>query len=233
MARRNNTGDQADDQAQARDVDSEEMRPAQDEIEPTDDQAANANESRAVEGDAPSWATGDTVPEVMTSRDQRRAGVLEALRDKDAAREPGTIAVVGPATGWLATELRAEMRTVDGDQAAAVEDIVGRIMNATTLEDILADDELMDAEDLLGEPLQIWSFKVNESDYQMGMPGYLVITALRQKTGEEVKFSTGAYKIQAQLLKMKRLNLLPAVVVIKRNEKGTRAGFHPLTLTMP
>lgn len=185
------------------------------------------------------WAVNDAAPEVMSTRDLRRAGqdpvTSPSARDGLARRETprqggGDLQVVGPATAWLNNGLAEAMRSVEANNANAVEDIINRVMVAETLDDILADDTTIDAEDLVGVSLQVWSFKVNESDFAQGMPGYMVIEAVRRDTNEQIVFTCGATKVQAQLLRMQRLNLLPAVVKLAKPDKATRSGFFPLQL---
>lgn len=191
---------------------------------------ANADEARDAQDAAPSWADNEAAPEVMSNRDLRRAGLDGGNAGHFKGPQSTEIAVVGPNTAWVVNTLREDMRTLESDSANAVEDILGRILQAETADDILAEDGLIEAEELLGVPVQIWSYKVNESDFTDGMPGYLVIDAIRQDTGEKVTIGCGAVKVQAQILKLKRIGALPIVVKFVKNEKGTKAGRHPLSL---
>lgn len=202
-------------------------------------QPANADESRAVGDPGPDWATGEAVPEVMSARDQRRAGVIEQMRRNststvDTSRPDGqsAVMVVGPATSWLDTNLRDAMRTMDGSASGAVEDIVAAVMNADNVVDILAESTLLDAEDILGVPLQIWGYKVNESEFQQGMPGYMVINAIRIDTKADATFTTGAYKVQAQMLRLGQLQKFPVNAKVVKAAKPTKGGFYPLQLVV-
>ncbi len=189
----------------------------------------NADEARAVGDPAPDWATGDSAPEVMSSRDMRRAGVIERMRGNaghgaslEQRADGGAVIVVGPAGAWLQTTLRAEMTTDENSAAHAVEDIIGRVMNASTAEELFAEDNTVDVREIIGVPLQIWGFKVNESEFQQGMPGYMVINAVRRETKEDMLVTCGAYKVQAQLLRAKTLGLFPILAHFVSNQ--TRAG---------
>lgn len=197
----------------------------------------NADEARAVDDPQPSWATDEPVREVMTTRDQRRAGVLDSLRHNDGSRNlaergegGGSLVVVGPATAWLDQALSAEMTTGDSEAAYAVENILTRVMNATTLEELLADESVFDARALLDEKLQFWGFKVNKSDFADGMKGYMVIEAIRRSDGQNILVSCGAYRVQAVMLRAKTLNLFPFLAHF--TEVMTRSGNRTLNLVL-
>lgn len=201
------------------------------------DQAANADETRALGDPAPEWAGDGSAPEVMTSRDQRRAGVLDKLRNQAApgglaerTEQASAVQVVGEATAWLDNTLREAARAMDSGAGQAVEEIVARIKDATTLEDILADDAVTDAADILDVPVQVWGFKVNTSDFQQGMAGYMLIKATRISDKADLLISCGAYKVQAQLLRMGMLQMFPAEVKFVKKAEATRSGFFPIQL---
>lgn len=192
-----------------------------------DDQAATQG------GPAPSWAADDQAPEVMTSREMRAAG-QDPTGAVTAPREaPTALTVTGPATAWLANSLVEEARLHVDSDAAVMEDITAQIMNATTLDEILADSGLVESEEILGVPIQIWDFKVNESDYAQGLPFYLVIKCIRQDTMSDILVSCGSWKVVGQLLAMKQRGMLPAIVKLHRREKATRNGYHPMALIAP
>lgn len=194
------------------------------------DAPVNADETRAVEGDTPTWAV-DEQPEVPEVDPRYRREQLDRLRGNGAASDAARgVQVLGPKTAQLATMLQENAALVIDTSANAIEDIVGRVLDAETVDDVLADDSAIGADEILGVPIQIWSVKVNESEVQGALPFYAVIEGVRQDTGENVVVTCGSVKVCAQLMKLDRLKAFPVVVKIVKKDKATLAGYFPLAL---
>jgi hypothetical protein len=192
----------------------------------------NADESRAVGDPAPSWAADDEgeVPEVLPAA---RREQLERLRGLNKGPTRSTDLVVnGPRTAQLHDLMRAKASETGDVAAQAMEDMTGRILDAESLDALMADDEPLDAEDILGVPMQLWGTKVNESDFVDGMPFYCVIEAKRLDTGEDVIVTCGAWKVAAKLLKADRMKWFPFVVTFEKAAKPTRQGYYPLDIKL-
>lgn len=194
------------------------------------DQAVNADEARAVPGDAPAWAV-DEQPEVPEVHPAYRREQLERLRGNGAGSDAARgVQVLGPRTAQLATMLQENAALVIDTSANAIEDIVGRVLDAETVDDVLADDSAIGADEILNVPIQVWSVKVNESDVQGALPFYCVIEGVRQDTGENVVVTCGSVKVCTQLMKLDRMKAFPVVVKIVKKDKATLAGYYPLAL---
>lgn len=80
----------------------------------------------------------------------------------------------------------------------------------------------------IGEPLEIRGLRRLESDYQGGLPFFLVVDAASLETGEKVTFTTGAVGVVAQLGKAYQLGAIPGWRVIPRqSERPSESGYYP------
>lgn len=73
--------------------------------------------------------------------------------------------------------------------------------------------------------LRVTGLRKMPSEYEGGMPWFLVVDADELATGERVTFTTGAIGPVAQLVKAYALGLLPLVVVPKESERQTARGY--------
>lgn len=78
--------------------------------------------------------------------------------------------------------------------------IAHEILTSTSMDEAFADDEMAEARDLVGMPLELRGVKFNRSAYSDGPGIYAVIDAVVIGTGEVTKFTCGARNVIAQLL---------------------------------
>lgn len=108
--------------------------------------------------------------------------------------------------------------------------IIEQIMTSETMEEVLTPPEAISARDVVGVPLVISAFHVNQSEYDVGSPYYLSMQATRGDTGESVVINTGNQRIMAQLIRLDQLNSLPAECYIRQSKRPNRHGSFPLSL---
>lgn len=155
----------------------------------------------------------------------------EALRRLAAKRqETAPVVTYGPAVQRLIEELRESAQARTGDALGVYEDVISRIEKATTADDVLAGDDVVDAEDILKVSLQLWDVSVNESDYRDNLGAYVALRAVRQDTMEDVVVTCGAVKVVAKAMKLKRINTFPVMVMLVKSERTTAAGYHVMDL---
>ena len=121
------------------------------------------------------------------------------------------------------------IQTQDPDEV--VHGIVSRILDATSLDDVLNKQAVVKLKDYVGRPLVVQSVRWGESDYEGGVPFYAIVDAVVEATGEKVVASCGGQQVLAQLYMMARNNWLPARVTVDTVERPTRGGFYPIWLT--
>lgn len=80
----------------------------------------------------------------------------------------------------------------------------------------------------LDEPLEIRGLRRIESDYEGGLPFFLVVDAVSLSTGELVTFTTGAVGPVGQLAKAYQLDAIPGWRVIPRQaDRPSANGYRP------
>lgn len=93
--------------------------------------------------------------------------------------------------------------------------ILERLMAASTVEEILREDETVATKALVGKPLEITDCRVMKSSFEGGLGVYLIADAIDLDTGELIVINTGATKIVGQLIALKKTNNLPIKVTVK------------------
>ncbi len=80
----------------------------------------------------------------------------------------------------------------------------------------------------LDRPLEVRALRRIPSDYDGGLPFFLVVDAGDLLTGELVTFTTGAVSVVAQLAKASQLGAIPGWRVIPRqSDRPSSSGFYP------
>lgn len=116
----------------------------------------------------------------------------------------------------------------DGDGFGIIVDI----LNATSWEDLNRDAEMDDMRDWVGKRIKVTNMIRRESTLDNGMPWYLIVDAVDVKSGELVKINTSSGSIMAKLAMLHHWGNIPAVMTVTKAEKATKAGFHPLDVTI-
>lgn len=82
--------------------------------------------------------------------------------------------------------------------------------------------------ELLGRRLRIDGLRRMESEYDSGLPFFLIVQAADLDTGETVTATTGAVSVVAQLTRAWSLGLIPGWRVIPRQaDRPSKSGYYP------
>lgn len=116
--------------------------------------------------------------------------------------------------------MRAQAAEVQDPEAVAMR-IVADIMNAESVDDVLADNNLLSTEDMEDRSFTITDISFNNSGYEDDKIGvYAVVTAV-DPNGERLMFTTGSANILAQTVRLQALNALDTPVTVS---SATSAG---------
>jgi len=143
-------------------------------------------------------------------------------------------------TPALPTEGRAELtaqyaRLLDEIPWAADDDgssIILDLLAATTWEQLNTGGKLPKLETFVGQTLKVLSVEKRASEIEGGMPVYLELLVQAGGKGEPVKVQTSAGSVMVKLTMLHHFGNLPALVLVTKAEKKTRAGFYPLDITI-
>lgn len=127
---------------------------------------------------------------------------------------------------WL---LGAEEKE-DDDAEESQLSIMLRILGAEGVDQILASQEVMGADELLREVLILNGVKWKKSTKGDGKGVYALMMAHRETTDTDVVISCGGKNVCAQLLRLNAGGYLPHKVMVTKSAKPTAAGFYPLWL---
>lgn len=151
--------------------------------------------------------------------------------------EPGTDVEVAQSGDLVAVapnrlaELLSEMKDrAEVDPAEVERDIVNRILQAATADEVLATGDARHARDLLDQPLMIHSIKLNESDFSDGAGIYMVADCSDPDFGDIFAVTTGSSTCMAQLYRLSELGALPCKAKFVQSTKATKRGFFPMRL---
>lgn len=121
-----------------------------------------------------------------------------------------------------------EVMSQDPDEVARRID--ARIIDATSLDQVLGNETVLHAQDYLNTPFQLIDVEWRNSD-QGGLPFYCVLTICDQE-GEVMPMTTGARSVMLKAAKIAAAGWLdqrPTVKIVK-SDKPTEAGNYPLDL---
>jgi hypothetical protein len=82
-------------------------------------------------------------------------------------------------------------------------------------------------EEFVNQPLVIRGIRKMPSDFQGGLPWFLVADAAVVATGELVSITTGAVAVVAQLAKAHALGAFPWRVIPRQSERPSARGYYP------
>jgi len=118
-------------------------------------------------------------------------------------------------------ELNADEVTVD---------IIGRILNATSVDDVLGGQEATHARDFLGQPFVLTGVRFNRSDFDGTGPSFYALLEGADENGERVTITCGARNVIAQAWKLSDMGALPVKLVLQESDRPTRAGYKVMWL---
>lgn len=109
-------------------------------------------------------------------------------------------------------------------------DIIARILNATTPDEILNRSGAIPAREYLNTPFTLTGIKFNDSTYDAIGPDFYAILEGVTPDGEKLAITCGARSILAAAWKLNDVGALPIAVEIKQSAKPTSAGFYVMWL---
>lgn len=123
-------------------------------------------------------------------------------------------------------------QTTDEDQYAIMASIVSEIMNATSVEEAMAERSALHAKDILNVPLLLHSFEIREGTYEDSQTGhYAAMHCSRQGSDKMRVVTCGGMKVLAKLYKLQQLDGLP--VAFWFTGKETSRGNTVLDIVTP
>lgn len=129
----------------------------------------------------------------------------------------------------IALFLEQMENVTDDDPEVAALRIIGRVLAAQTIDEILSEPRVVGARTMLGVPVELRSVRFGRSDYD-GSPGYALLECTDLTNDEPVLITCGASQVMAQAWKLHAIGALPCPVELRETAKATRGGFHPMFL---
>lgn len=121
-----------------------------------------------------------------------------------------------------------EAIALDSDQIAI--DIIARILDAQTVDDVLGGGGATHAEDYLDRGFVLKSVRFNKSTFDSAGPNFYAVLEGYDEDSEPVAITCGSRNVIAQAWKLMDMGALPLAVEIKRSAKPTSAGFYVMWL---
>lgn len=109
-------------------------------------------------------------------------------------------------------------------------DIIGKILGATSADEVLGREEATHARDMIDTPFALTGVKFNRSTFDGDGPAFYAVLSGASEDGENVAVTCGARNVIAQAWKLADLDALPIKVVIRQSAKPTAAGYHVMWL---
>lgn len=154
-------------------------------------------------------------------------------QDKETVTpQPTTIVPAQSNSPMGIAEILRRLRS--GDSALLVSDEMiqqrmdQRLLNARNLDELLGEQKLIAADDIVDVPFRAHGMHFNNSEFADGPGVYAVIEATID--GEFQSISCGSVPVIARLAVMMDRGWLPADVMITKASKPTKAGYTPKTL---
>lgn len=117
---------------------------------------------------------------------------------------------------------------VDPDEISM--QIIGRILAATTVDDVLGGAGALHARDYLSTPFTLLGVRFNRSGFGGDGPAFYALLEGADNAGEAVVITCGARNVIAQAWKLRDLGALPLRVQIRESERETAAGYKVMWL---
>jgi hypothetical protein len=125
----------------------------------------------------------------------------------------------------------AETETAEVDADQVTLEIIGRILGAETVDDVLEGGGAVHARDMLNEPFNLLDVRFNRSDFEGSGPAFYALLVGVDNNGERVTITCGARNVLAQAWKLRDLNALPVAVMLEEAERPTAKGYKPMWLS--
>ena len=109
--------------------------------------------------------------------------------------------------------MREQATEVQDPEAVAMR-IVADIMNAASVDDVLADNNLLSTEDMEDRSFTITDISYNHSGYEDDKIGVYAVVTCADENGERIMFTTGSANILAQTVRLQALKALDTPVTV-------------------
>lgn len=150
-----------------------------------------------------------------------------AAATAESIPESSAVTVLSPKVIEAYEAMIADVPDAGGEGMDA---ILRSLATATDVADLDAPWRSGNLEAFLNMPLVVTGIRKLPSDYDGGLPYFLVVDAGVRATGELVTITTGAVSVVAQLVKAHQLDAFPLTVIARRADRPSRSGFYPLHL---
>jgi hypothetical protein len=120
---------------------------------------------------------------------------------------------------------------VNTDSKEAIAVMANALLDAEDFESMFDASSVDDLqEDLMKVGLHVEEITFNKSDFQDGIPFYATFTGKRLDNGRPFIANCGAWQVVLVAYKCVKNNWLPRNFMFERQEKATRAGYHPVNI---
>jgi hypothetical protein len=116
---------------------------------------------------------------------------------------------------------------IPSEAGGGTEDILRKILDAQTWDELDAPWETSSIDDILGKQLRITAAKRRPSSFKSGLGIFLVLTLTDTATGDVHVKTTGSIAVVGQVARAYALDALPAVVEWVRAARPTENGYYP------
>lgn len=149
---------------------------------------------------------------------------------ENGTEEQGTLVPEVMTMGDIESLLLDPMANIDQDPTEAQLDIIRRILQAESMEEILGQASVTHARDYVNTPFALLSCKMQKSDFEGdGLKIYAVMECA-DNDGTPFVMTCGAAQVVAQAYMLQTRNHLPATVIVREKEKPTANGYKPMWL---
>lgn len=152
----------------------------------------------------------------------------QEITEGDVGQVPGVGVEAQP--NRLAELLKDMRDRAEMDPEAVERDIINRILQAATVDEVLGTGDVRGARSILDQVVLIHSIKLNESDYTDGTGIYMIVECSDPDFGEDFIVSTGSGVCMAQLYRLSEMNALPCKAKFVQSKKPTKNGNFPMRL---
>lgn len=163
----------------------------------------------------------EIVPKGTAPINRLLAGELELPKD---------VTDVIDVRGWAQSLItKVEYKEPDPDYLQRM--LLLQTLSAETLEDVLSQAGIRSLQKSIPDtpggttgPIEIYGLYVTDSDFGEGAKTYLILSTRDLETGMEVRYTTGAQQVQAQVLAAICLGVWPLKCRITRTERKDKGG---------
>lgn len=137
-------------------------------------------------------------------------------------------AEVATITDTKLLEAFAEMAVmIPASNGGGTEDILAKILSATTWDQLDEPWETSDVDDIIGKRLKLTRVERRPSTFRGGLGVFLVCHLLDPKTGKEYVKTTGSVAVVGQIASLFAHGWFPAMVEWCKSERPSERGYYP------